>query len=159
MTDSSLPLYSKLSSKKQRAVALRLEGVKFEAISSELGLSMMTMARWFGPNGVLLPEYNEYKSFLSDERLKGALSIEEKILKDSEAAWERLKRIGLDESTPKNVAIQALDSMLDRAGLARLNKSESSNVTELRGLTKEDRQEMFAEVLKMVKPKAVGDIT
>ena len=141
----NLPKFAQLSEIKQKAVKLRAEGTSYEAMSSERDTPARTIEDWFCGPSLLAEELTEYKAYLADKQIESTEGFQKTIAKDAEAVWERLKAIALsdDASMPKHVSLAALDSMLDRMGVARVSKTEGElGVT----VSEDDRRKRWEEI-------------
>lgn len=134
----------KLSEEKQRAVRLRAEGTKQEAIACELNLGIQTIREWTSvPGGTLLEEIAEFKSYIADLQSKDVENIQAIIARDAVKAWERLREVAMVDGISKHITLAAVDSMLDRAGIARVTKTEGKHSI---NVTDEDRRKRFEEI-------------
>ena len=148
LMSESLPKWRQLSENKQKAVKLRAEGVTMEAIAAELVTPGPTVRDWFCGPSLLEEELYEYKMFLADKQIESTEEFQKRIAKDADALWDRLKALALsDESSiPKHVILGALDSALDRIGIARVSKTEGKlGLT----VTDEDRAKRFKEIAEL----------
>lgn len=148
-------VFKSLPETKQKAVILRAQGQTWALIAKEVHVSERTVARWFGPDGSLLEALEEYQEFLAQQKIQKEISFQEKVSRDSEVIWERLKSIALsdDSDTPKHVSLAAVDSMLDRIGIARVTKTEGKHSV---AVTDEDRRKRFREIAELqadIKPE------
>lgn len=140
--------YRLLTEPQQRAVKLRAEGVTVDAIAVELGLPFRTVQDWIVPSGICADELLEYKAFLADKQIETTEDFQKRIAKDADALWDRLKSIALaeDKAIPQHVVLGALDSALDRIGIARVSKTEGKvGIT----VTDEDRAKRFKEIAEL----------
>lgn len=146
---NALTKYSALPADKQKAVRLRAEGVTVDAISAELGIPYRTVQDWIVPSGSCAEELAEYKSHLATMAIKAAEDLQATIQKDAVIAWERLKAIATCTDTndiPAHVSQAAADSMLDRAGIARVSKTEGKTTL---SVTDDTRLKRFEELADM----------
>lgn len=150
-----LPKFSQLSEIKQKAVRLKAEGVTLDAISAEIRRPKPTIEDWVLPHGSCAEEVEEYRGFLAERQIEAVEDLQKVCQADAKAAWERLKAIAMSEDSnmPKHVSLAAVDSMLDRAGVARVSKTEGKvGLT----VTDEDRAKRFREIAELqadIKPE------
>lgn len=146
----NLKHFSQLDEKKQRAIVLKSQGIKQEAIAEEIGVTDVTLWRWFGQDGSLLKEYHEYTAWQAQAKQKNELSLQEKLATYAEECLEHLMALAINKTGKVKQTVQqaALDSILDRSGVVRGSKSE--NYTEFRDLEKE-KQDFKAQIFRMVK--------
>ena len=146
--NNRLPKFSQLSEIKQKAVRMRAEGEKLEVIYEAIGLPYRTIQDWILPSGSCAEEVEEYKSYLAEKQLETTEALQERAAKDAVEVWERLKALALtDDSTiPMHVVLGAIDSVLDRAGIARVTKTEGKHAITV---TDEDRRKRFAEIAEL----------
>src|SRR3990167_1520381 len=148
MADNLLRL-RQLSEVKQKAVRMRAEGTTMEAISSSIDTPYPTVRSWFsGPDASLTEELDEYKAHLADKQIAAAEDLQKVCAADAMAAWARLKSIAMsdDASMPAHVSLAAVDSMLDRAGIARVSKTEGKHSI---AMTDDDRRKRFADLAEL----------
>ena len=103
------------------------------------------------PDGYFLPIIKEMKAKRAKEQEKANKSFQEQMSADAKQVWEEMMRLAMDPDTPKHIRGSMMDSILDRAGVPRNQKSEQT--TEFKGVSKSDREDMYADVLKLVKGK------
>ena len=116
-----------------------------EAISSELSTPFPTVRDWFCGPSSLDEELTEYKAYLADQQISASVDLQKRAAKDAVAVWEKLLRLSLsdDPSIPSHVILGAMDSVLDRAGIARVSKTEGKlGLT----VTEEDRRKRWDEI-------------
>lgn len=146
---NELTKYSALPADKQKAVRLRAEGVTLDAIAADTGRPRRTIEEWICPAGSLTEELAEYKAHLATMAIKASEALQDTIQADAKAAWERLKAIALCDDPaeiPAHVSAAAVDSMLDRAGIARVSKTEGKTTL---NVTDDTRRARFAELAEM----------
>lgn len=148
--------FKSLNLKKQKAVILRADGVKFEAIAVELGVHIRTVMRWLGPDGTLMPAYRGYVEDLTRQREADSVEFQAKVVKDAQKAWLRLTELALGSTidgqpidVPASVSLSALDSILDRAGMGRQSKIDSKS--EVKTINQEDVEKKLAKAAELVK--------
>ena len=126
---------------------MRSQGQKLDSIATTLGVSAMTAHRW---------TERKFKAKVEDIQAKAmekmTVSFADRMSEDAQLVWGHLKEIATNASgnVPKHVMLNAIDSLLDRAGAPRSSKSEAKN--EIIGLSDEKRKENFERVLAMVAP-------
>jgi len=137
--------FSQLTENKQKAVKMRAEGITIEAIASDLGTPFRTVQDWVLPSGTCVEELSEYKAYLADQQIASSEDLQKRAAKDAVAVWEKLLRLSLsdDPTIPSHVILGAMDSVLDRAGIARVSKTEGKlGLT----VTEEDRRKRWDEI-------------
>lgn len=125
---------------------MRAEGEKFEVIAAQLKTPKATLETWMCPGwGSLTEELAEYKAYLSDIKVQSTEDFQKEIAKDAKVLWERLKSLALsdDDEVPRAVRLGALDSALDRIGVARVSKTEGKVGI---SISDEDRRRRFEEL-------------
>ena len=153
---SDLKEYCKLTDRKKRAVELRAIGSKTDFIAKETGYSPVTLGIYFSAGGRLNGALKEYRNFLMEQRGKLVVKMEARVAEDVKLAWVNLVKLSEDEKVPVSVRLQALDSILDRGGQPRGSRSESRNEHEFKGKTVEERQERYADVIKLWDQRKAG---
>ena len=146
---SLLPKYSKLSENKRNVIRLRAEGEKLEVIAIETGVPVDTVTKWVcRDGGSLADELQEYKSHLVKKQEKSLEEFQSEIKKDAKKLWDRLILIATSEDVNMldSVKLNALDSALDRLGLARLSKTEGKTIV---SVTDADRVARFNQLREM----------
>ena len=143
-----LPKYSQLSEIKQKAVRLKAEGLTLEAVAAETNTPVPTVESWVLPSGLHAEALAEYKAYLAEKQIQSTEDFQKTISRDAEALWERLKAIALSDSSsmPEHVKLGALDSALDRIGIARVSKTEGKHSL---SVTDEDRAKRFKEIANL----------
>lgn len=138
-----LAKFKQLSDIRQKAVKMRAEGTTIEAISTELSVPYRTLQEWYLDQNT--EELDEYKAFLADKQIAATESFQEKAAKDAAAVWDKLLSLALSDepSIPQHVILGAMDSVLDRAGIARVSKTEGKHTV---ALTDEDRRKRFETI-------------
>ena len=142
----ALNLYSKLPENKQRAVKLRAEGVTIEAISTELDTPYRTVQDWFLVS--LAAELAEYKAYIASQSIKNTEDLLDQAKRDAVRIWGRLVALAEsdDPTVPAHVLVAAMDSVLDRAGIARVSKTEGKLGL---SVSDADRKARFAELAEL----------
>ncbi len=144
-----LKLFPSLDSTKQKAVESRSRGDKCEAIAFETGVCLRTVASWFGPNGSLIPHLKEYNAYVASQHIKSEVDLQEVIM--SKAHWAFKQSVKLAKTTGNmRLKNDILQSILDRAGYARVSRSDSNSTVQFKGMDKDQRQELFKGVLSLV---------
>lgn len=154
MSLERLVKYSKLNRVQQDAVRMRVEGEKIEVISIALNKPAPTLNDWLCPwRGKLMEELEEYKAYLVSKQMETTEEFQKKIAMDAERLWDELKSIALsdDDEMPKHVKLGALDSALDRIGIARVSKTEGKIGI---SVTDADRKRRFEEIAELQKDLA-----
>jgi hypothetical protein len=102
-----------------------------------------------------LEERNVYRHAtavnLDGQRQANFHKLTEKAQEKAEWALERLIQLA-DGATREEVQLKALDSLLDRAGFVRQSKTQSEAKVEVRGMSKDERSQMYAKVWNLVHP-------
>ena len=148
-----IPSFKELNRQQKQAVLLKSQGATYGEIQRATKAAPATVARWFGPEGTLLPALDEHLATLSKKMRSESEKLHKEVYQEiqSKAKWafKQMVKLAKDDKTPKHVRANLLDSIMDRAGFPRVQKSENS--TEIKTLTKADREDMFSSVLKLVK--------
>lgn len=118
------------------------------AIAAALDVPFSTLEMWVTPGGSLSDEVEEYKAYLADKQIQSTEDFQKRIAEDAQIAWERLKGIALsdDPTMPRHVSLAALDSMLDRIGVARVTKTEGKHTL---AMTDDDRRKRFEQIREL----------
>ena len=124
---------------------MRAEGTTMDAIAATIETPSPTVRDWFCGPALLSEHLDEYKAHLADKQIAAAEDLQKVCVADAMAAWQRLKSIAMsdDASMPAHVSLAAVDSMLDRAGVARVSKTEGKHSV---AVTDEDRRKRFADL-------------
>lgn len=147
---TNLIKFRQLSEIKQKAVKLKAEGQTLEVIAAETGVAYPTIESWVLPSGLFGEEVEEYKAFLADKQIQSTEEFQARAAKDAIAVWEKLLGLALsdDSAIPQHVILGAMDSVLDRAGIARVSKTEGKHSL---AVTDEDRAKRFREIAELQK--------
>lgn len=143
--------FEDLSAQHRQAIEMAVQGCSFDEIASACGITSRNVANWVGAGGVFYHFVRQRKQEVAQEAQARTTSFAEKMALDGQKAWEELVTLATSQEVPFNVKISALDSILDRAGPARNSKTESK--TELKTVTKADRESHLAQVLQFIEGK------
>lgn len=119
------------------------------------GVQEISVRRWVCGLGVQPPMLKEHIDRLKSEAAQrneaGFRDFQDKIRADAEGAWSKLVAMVEDPAVSERVKLDALNSILDRGYVPRVEKSEIKQET--KAFSQEDRQQIFQNVLSLVKNK------
>lgn len=133
----------------QTAIELRASGDSLDTIVTKTKIGKRTLSRMFGPKGSHLNELKDYQKLIATQIEKREISIQTEM--QDKAIWAFQELCDLASKAHERVKLEALNSILDRAGYSRINKSESKQ--EILKYTKEDRKHLYADVIELVEGK------
>lgn len=140
--------FRSLTREVQDAIRFAVDGMSYIQIADKIGVTDVTISLWIGPNGRYLDALKEWKDYKTSQLLKKQEKIGDILAREGRAALERIIKLSRSRKTPPKVRLEALNSILDRAGISRVDRHETT--TEFKGLSEEDRHNIYGKVLSLV---------
>ncbi len=149
------PPIRQLTPKHHVAIALKFQGKEYKDIAKELSVSVDTLRHWFVHNGILAQEYSRYVARVMNPKPianhTDSVTVADRIKELAPAAINKLG--SLINSSRDQVALQASDSILDRAGYMPIQKLVNVHMVEEMTITELDSY--VTGILGKVKPSTL----